>query len=191
MEEVCIQEINLRSDTPPIIHKVYTPYVDERGIWIDADLTYEGLVHATISTKLNLMRLKIKQESSAGSTADVLEKQYSKSAPVETIYDSDAESETSSSSDEDTSSTTGNETNIPVEPMGSPSAAPANKKRLLRIVNQITTSNLFQSATEIPYIQRAMENMSKNIKLRVELKGLVARVVINLPAPPSDRLWMG
>lgn len=188
MEEVCIQEINLRSDTPPIIHKIYTPHVDERGIWIDADLTYEGLVHATISTKLNLMRLK-KQENAT--CIDPLDKQYSKSAPVETIYDSDAESETSSSSDEDTSSAT-NETNVTVEPttVGSPSA-PANKKRLMRIVNQITTSNLFQSATEIPYIQRAMENMSKNIKLRVELKGLVARVVINLPSPPSDRLWLG
>ncbi|XP_063708421.1 testis-expressed protein 2 [Culicoides brevitarsis] len=191
MEEVCIQEINLRSDTPPIIHKIYTPYVDERGIWLDADLSYEGLVHATISTKLNLMRLKIKQESDK---EDALDKQYSKSAPVETIYDSDAESESSSSSDDDTSSAT-NDTNVAVESTvsGSPSSstAPANKKRLLRIVNQITTSNLFQSATEIPYIQRAMENMSKNIKLRVELKGIVARVVINLPSPPSDRLWMG
>lgn len=187
MEEVCIQEINLRSDTPPIIHKIYMPYVDERGTWIDADLTYEGLVHATISTKLNLMRLK-KQENA--SNLDQLDKQFSKSAPVETIYDSDAESETSSSSDDDTSSTT-NEPSINVElTVGSP-PGPANKKRLMRIVNQITTSNLFQSATEIPYIQRAMENMSKNIKLRVELKGLVARVVINLPSPPSDRLWLG
>uniref|UniRef100_A0A336LYV1 CSON008597 protein n=1 Tax=Culicoides sonorensis TaxID=179676 RepID=A0A336LYV1_CULSO len=187
MEEVCIQEINLRSETPPIIHKIYTPYVNERGIWIDADLTYEGLVHATISTKLNLMRLK-KQENT--DLIDPIAKQYSKSAPVETIYDSDAESDTSSSSDDDTSSTT-NDTNTENTSVGSPTSAPANKKRLLRIVNQITTSNLFQSATEIPYIQRAMENMSKNIKLRVELKGLISRVVINLPSPPSDRLWMG
>lgn len=58
-------------------------------------------------------------------------------------------------------------------------------------MNTITTSNLFQSATEIPYIQRAIENMNKNLKLRVELKGLIARVVINLPSPPSDRCWLG
>lgn len=33
--------------------------------------------------------------------------------------------------------------------------------------------------------------MNKNLKLRVELKGLIARVVINLPSPPSDRCWLG
>ena len=62
---------------------------------------------------------------------------------------------------------------------------------MLRIVDKITASNLFQSATEISYVQRAMENMSTRIKLRVELKGLVARVVLNIPPPPSDRLWIG
>lgn len=184
MEEVSIAEINLASSTPPVIHKIYPPSMDERGVWIDADLTYEGLVHATISTKLNLMRLK-KQEGQG----DPIEKLYSKSAPVETIYDSEAESESSSESDEDTSSiATDTNTEIPTT---STSPVPAKKKRLLRIVNKITTSNLFQSATEIPYIQRAMENMSTNIKLRVELKGIISRVVINLPSPPSDRLWLG
>lgn len=61
MEEVNIAEINL-GNTPPLVHKIYPPSLDERGIWIDADVTYEGLVSASISTKLNLMRLK-KQET--------------------------------------------------------------------------------------------------------------------------------
>lgn len=33
--------------------------------------------------------------------------------------------------------------------------------------------------------------MSTDIRLRVELKGLVARCCLNLPAPPSDRVWLG
>ncbi|XP_055716166.1 testis-expressed protein 2-like [Phlebotomus papatasi] len=36
-----------------------------------------------------------------------------------------------------------------------------------------------------------MENMSTKLTLRVELKGLVARVTLNLPPPPSDRIWIG
>lgn len=191
MEEVNIAEINL-GNTPPLVHKIYPPSLDERGIWIDADVTYEGLISATISTKLNLMRLK-KQEAGNGITTpskDHVHRQHSRSAPVETICDSEAEStgESSSDSDEDTSSMTETEN---TSTAASPTTAPANKKRLLRIVNTITTSNLFQSATDIPYIQRAMENMSKNLRLRVELKGLIARVVINLPSPPSDRCWLG
>ena len=67
---------------------------------------------------------------------------------------------------------------------------PGGSRRLLRIVDRITASNLFQSATEISYIQRAMENMSTKITLRVELKGLVSRVVVNIPPPPSDRIWV-
>lgn len=39
-------------------------------------------------------------------------------------------------------------------------------------------------------MQRAMENMSANITLRVELKGMVARGTLNIPPPPSDRVWL-
>lgn len=66
-----------------------------------------------------------------------------------------------------------------------------SSKKFLRIVDRITASNLFQSATEIPYIQKAMENMNTKIRLRVELKGLVGRCTVNIPPPPSDRIWVG
>lgn len=36
-----------------------------------------------------------------------------------------------------------------------------------------------------------MENMNTKIRLRVELKGLVARCILNIPPPPSDRIWVG
>lgn len=57
MEEVIIAQVNL-GDTPPLVHRVSQPLIDERGTWIDADVTYEGLMHMTITTKLNLLRLK-------------------------------------------------------------------------------------------------------------------------------------
>lgn len=68
--------------------------------------------------------------------------------------------------------------------------SPGNARRIFKIVDRIATSNLFQYATELPYVQRAMENMSANITLRVELKGMVARGTLNIPPPPSDRVWL-
>lgn len=61
MEEVIIAQVNL-GDTPPLFHRFSQPMLDERGTWIDADITYEGLMHMTITTKLNLLRLKRQQQ---------------------------------------------------------------------------------------------------------------------------------
>lgn len=57
MEEVRIAHVHL-GNRPPLIHRIATPRLDERGTWVDADVTYEGLMHMTITTKLNLLRLK-------------------------------------------------------------------------------------------------------------------------------------
>lgn len=57
MEDVVIKNINL-GHTPPLVHRVSQPMLDERGIWLDMDVTYEGHCHITVTTKLNLLRLK-------------------------------------------------------------------------------------------------------------------------------------
>lgn len=202
-------------DQPPLVHRVSQPLMDERGTWMDADVTYEGLIYATVTTKLNLLRLRKQQGSSTGgSSATQIPQQDAvpKGPPVSTrlqmssIYDSDAESTGGSSSESESSShvpTIVVDSTASVAPGATPGATelltgtPASasssgsSRKLLRIVDKITASNFFQSATEISYVQRAMENMSTRIKLRVELKGLVARVVVNIPPPPSDRIWIG
>lgn len=68
MEEVIIAQVNL-GDTPPLVHRVSQPLLDERGTWIDADVTYEGLMHMTITTKLNLLRLKRQQQHATSAAA--------------------------------------------------------------------------------------------------------------------------
>lgn len=57
MEEIRIAHVHL-GNRPPLIHRIATPRLDERGTWVDADVTYEGLMHMTITTKLNLLRLR-------------------------------------------------------------------------------------------------------------------------------------
>lgn len=58
------------------------------------------------------------------------------------------------------------------------------------MVDKIAASKYFQQATEMKYIKKAMEGVSNTrIMLSVELKGLVGTLAVNIPPPPSDRLW--
>ncbi|EDW73272.2 uncharacterized protein Dwil_GK17462 [Drosophila willistoni] len=180
----------------------FPPMLDERGIWLDADITYEGLAHITVTTRLNLLRVRAKPKSSPVATdtvptSTVLPEppQDSRSASDDVlldsnsvIYDSDAESSGGSSTESESPPPGAANDNAGGTEFFQNS--PGNARRIFKIVDRIATSNLFQYATELPYVQRAMENMNANITLRVDLKGLVARGTINVPPPPSDRVWM-
>ncbi|KMY98508.1 uncharacterized protein LOC6737355 isoform X2 [Drosophila simulans] len=197
MEEVIITNIYL-GESPLLCHRVSQPMLDERGVWIDADVTYEGLAHITVTTKLNLLRIRSKTKSPMATdnvpTTSILPEQSQDSRSLSevnsenVIYDSDAES-SGGSSTESESPPPGN---APENAAGTEffQNSPGNARRIFKIVDRIAASNLFQYATELPYVQRAMENMNANITLRVDLKGLVARGTLNVPPPPSDRVWV-
>ncbi|XP_017049377.1 uncharacterized protein LOC108093688 isoform X2 [Drosophila ficusphila] len=198
MEEVIITNIYL-GQSPVLCHRVSQPMLDERGVWVDADVTYEGLAHITVTTKLNLLRIRSKTKSpmateTTGPTTSMATEQsqdlHSRSDvnSENVIYDSDAES-SGGSSTESESPPPGN---AQENPAGTEffQNSPGNARRIFKIVDRIAASNLFQYATELPYVQRAMENMNANITLRVDLKGMVARGTLNVPPPPSDRVWV-
>lgn len=113
MEEVIITNIYL-GKSPMLVHRISQPMLDERGIWLDADVTYEGLAHITVTTKLNLLRVRSKPKTSpanadaAGPSQDP--NVEGRSAPdglqpdgSNSIFDSDAESTGGSSSDSEAS----------------------------------------------------------------------------------------
>ncbi|XP_026833992.1 uncharacterized protein LOC6545478 isoform X2 [Drosophila erecta] len=197
MEEVIITNIYL-GESPLLCHRVSQPMLDERGVWVDADVTYEGLAHITVTTKLNLLRIRSKTKSPMATdnvpTTSMLPEQsqdlrsLSEVNSENVIYDSDAES-SGGSSTESESPPPGN---APENAAGTEffQNSPGNARRIFKIVDRIAASNLFQYATELPYVQRAMENMNANITLRVDLKGMVARGTLNVPPPPSDRVWV-
>ncbi|XP_043951075.1 testis-expressed protein 2 isoform X1 [Drosophila biarmipes] len=197
MEEVIITNIYM-GQSPLLCHRVSQPMLDERGLWVDADVTYEGLAHITVTTKLNLLRIRSKTKSpmstesmpttSMGAEQAQDLRSHSDANSENVIYDSDAES-SGGSSTESESPPPGN---AQENPAGTEffQNSPGNARRIFKIVDRIAASNLFQYATELPYVQRAMENMNANITLRVDLKGLVARGTLNVPPPPSDRVWV-
>uniref|UniRef100_A0A1I8Q7Q7 SMP-LTD domain-containing protein n=1 Tax=Stomoxys calcitrans TaxID=35570 RepID=A0A1I8Q7Q7_STOCA len=226
MEDVIIKNIDL-GDKPPLLHRVSQPLLDERGLWLDMDVTYEGMCQITVTTKLNLLRLKRPARSSAympesnyNLSAQMPNAQYStllnndlasgtssnnggggnvarddELLPLDiplagggsAIYDSDAES-IGSSSTESEGSITGSLGENP-NSVGEGSN-PGNARRIFKFVDRIATSNFFQYATELSYVQKAMENMSTTITLGIDLHGLVSRVTVNIPPPPSDRIWL-
>lgn len=57
IEALNLTELSL-GRTAPFLHRATTPVLDDRGMWIDVDMTYEGLVVLILQTNLNLMKLK-------------------------------------------------------------------------------------------------------------------------------------
>lgn len=57
VENMEIVELDL-GKMGPRFHRVSSPVLDDRGLWFDMDLTFDGLVRVTIQTQLNLIKLQ-------------------------------------------------------------------------------------------------------------------------------------
>ncbi|XP_060522964.1 testis-expressed protein 2 isoform X2 [Cylas formicarius] len=175
IEEISITELSL-GKTPPFILRTYKPVLDERGLWVDLDISYEGLVVVTLQTKINLMKLKNPQlgEKPVGEVRSA-------------IYHSDVDDSAESSSDEDAS-----QEHILAKDASASGGSSHSKKNIFKMVDRLAESKFFQAATEYRYIKKAMEGVSNtDLRLTVELRGLAGTVVLNMPPPPSDRIWIG
>ena len=76
-----------------------------------------------------------------------------------------------------------------INPSTQPTGGGTSKK-ILRIVDKIAQSKYFQQATEYKYIKKAMEGVSNTrLMLNVELRSLIGTLAVNVPPPPTDRLW--
>ncbi|CAC5377658.1 unnamed protein product [Mytilus coruscus] len=107
-------------------------------------------------------------------------KSHSKSA----VTDEEEEDSAESSTDEEEE----------VVPQGSEEsgASSGGKRRFMRYLKKITESKYFQSATEMKYVKKAMEEVSNTpLVLTVELRFLSGVLAINIPPPPTDRVWYG
>lgn len=63
-------------------------------------------------------------------------------------------------------------------------------KKILRFVDKITKSKYFQKAAENEFIKKKFEEMSNTpLLLTVEVQELSGTLVINVPPPPTDRIW--
>lgn len=66
IDKLSVTGIELGSSVPSVC-RVNPPFVDDRGLWVDLDITYSGGFCISMATKCNLMKLK----QSAASTNDI------------------------------------------------------------------------------------------------------------------------
>lgn len=56
MDQLTITEIDLGEKMPSIGH-ASAPYLNDRGLWIELDISYEGGFSITLETKCNLIKV--------------------------------------------------------------------------------------------------------------------------------------
>ncbi|XP_070771390.1 testis-expressed protein 2-like [Enoplosus armatus] len=182
MNELTLTELDMGSATPRVLG-ASKPSIDYRGLWFDLELSYSGSFLMTLETKMNLIRLGKEGES-------VRLGEFGKDGYRPRTYclaDSDEESSSAGSSDEEDSSELSNEST------GAEGLVGGHKSsKIMRFVDKITKSKYFQKATETEFIKKKMEEVSNTpLLLTVEVQELQGTLAVNIPPPPTDRIWYG
>uniref|UniRef100_A0A8D8W945 Testis-expressed sequence 2 protein n=2 Tax=Cacopsylla melanoneura TaxID=428564 RepID=A0A8D8W945_9HEMI len=201
------------SNNSPVITQATKPRLDENGIWFELDIVFEGVFRIQVDTKLILMNLKKPtkdKDMSMSISMSTLscdnnnmsnQSSPSKEQPASKLaaLHSDIEDSGETSSDNDEKrlrilaeqNLSGELSGIGNQTESSPGLT-MTPNRMLRIVDKFTNSKMFDKLTDNAYIKKLMQDVAnKDISLFVELQGLAGRLVLNIPPPPSDRLWYG
>ncbi|XP_034716305.1 testis-expressed protein 2 [Etheostoma cragini] len=190
MNELTLTELDMGGSMPQIT-TTSRPEVNHRGLWVEMQLVYTGALQMTLQTKFNLSKLG----KEAGQAADCTAETGSpRCRPIFSVLaDSDEESSSAGSSDEEELLLS--ETQGPVGEKGStpPTDGTGGGKtgrKILRFVDKIAKSKCFQKATENEFIKKKFEEMSNTpLLLTVEVQELSGALVVNIPPPPTDRIW--
>ncbi|KAF7652827.1 hypothetical protein LDENG_00091950 [Lucifuga dentata] len=190
MNELILADLDMGTCLPQVL-STSKPSLDRRGLWLELELFYTGCLQMTLKTKMNLCKLGKEGEDEGYSIPDT---QQVRSKPrLCTLADSDEESSSAGSSDEE---------EIPLsEPQGplgdksTPGATDGHtsgstSRKILRFVDKIAKSKYFQKATENEYIKKKIAEVSNMpLMLSVEVLELSGTLAINIPPPPTDRIW--
>ncbi|XP_029950394.1 testis-expressed protein 2-like isoform X2 [Salarias fasciatus] len=180
MNELTLTELDMGSQTPRILG-ASNPSINYRGLWFDLDVSYSGSFLMTLETKMNLIRLGKEAESLR------LGEQGKDGPRTYCLADSDEESSSAGSSDEEDSS------DLSSDSAGAEGLVGGHKpSKIMRFVDKIAKSKYFQKATETEFIKKKMEEVSNTpLLLSVELQQLQGTLAVNIPPPPTDRIWYG
>ncbi|NWV10915.1 TEX2 protein, partial [Ptilonorhynchus violaceus] len=191
MNELTLTELDMGTSIPSVL-SASNPTVNERGLWVDMEVTYSGSLQMTLETKMNLSKLG--KESSAEESGPAEAGGEGARPRLILLADSDAESSSAGSSDE--------EDVTAAEPLGAPGervpppgteghvSGNSTSRKILRFVDKIAKSKYFQKATENEFIKKKMEEVSNTpLLLTVEVQELAGTLAVNIPPPPTDRVW--
>ncbi|KAK9530642.1 hypothetical protein VZT92_012130 [Zoarces viviparus] len=190
MNELTLTELDMGCSIPQIT-TTSRPEVNHRGLWVELQLVYTGALQMTLQTKFNLSKLG----KEGGQDADcTTESGSQRCRPIFSVLaDSDEESSSAGSSDEEEPLVS-----EPQAPVGEKGSTPApdgtgggkTGRKILRFVDKIAKSKYFQKATENEFIKKKFMEMSNTpLLLTVEVQELSGTLVVNIPPPPTDRIW--
>ncbi|MBN3287340.1 TEX2 protein, partial [Polyodon spathula] len=191
MNELTLTELDMGTSLPQIL-STSKPSVNHRGLWMNLEVTYNGMLQMTLETKMNLCKLGKK---AMGDKDSLLEPGREGSKPrVLLLADSDEESSSAGSSDEEEDPPTEPQWILgdKATPTGTESHVGGNStsRKILRFVDKIAKSKYFQKATENEFIKKKIEEVSNTpLLLTVEVQELSGTLAVNIPPPPTDRLW--
>uniref|UniRef100_A0A8C5Q930 SMP-LTD domain-containing protein n=1 Tax=Leptobrachium leishanense TaxID=445787 RepID=A0A8C5Q930_9ANUR len=187
MNELTLTGLNMGTSLPQVL-SASTPTMNERGLWIDLDVNYSGSFQVRLETKMNLSKLG--KDATTEDDDEVKDRRDG----ARILSDSEEESSSAGSSeDEDISNVeaqgSAGERLNPTNADGFAGGSSTSRK-ILRFVDKIAKSRYFQKATENEYIKRKIEEVSNTpLLLTVEIQELEGSLAVNIPPPPTDRIW--
>ncbi|XP_033894446.3 testis-expressed protein 2-like isoform X1 [Acipenser ruthenus] len=189
MNELTLTELDMGVAVPKIL-QASKPSIDHQGLWIDLEISYNGSFLMTLETKMNLTRLgKDPAGEGLGRVGEIGKEGIRPRTYC--LADSDEESSSAGSSDEE---------DPPDLPAGDKALALGAEgfvgghraSKIMRFVDKITKSKYFQKATETEFIKKKIEEVSNTpLLLTVEVQECRGTLAVNIPPPPTDRVWYG
>lgn len=188
MNELTLTELDMGVAVPKIL-QAFKPYVDHQGLWIDLEMSYNGSFLMTLETKMNLTKLGKEPLVEALKVGEIGKEGCRPRAFC--LADSDEESSSAGSSEED---------DAPEPSGGDKQLLPGTEgyvgghrtSKIMRFVDKITKSKYFQKATETEFIKKKIEEVSNTpLLLTVEVQECRGTLAVNIPPPPTDRVWYG
>ncbi|XP_056608637.1 testis-expressed protein 2 isoform X1 [Triplophysa dalaica] len=177
MNELTLTELDMGISIPKILRSS-KPSIDYRGLWFDLEIFYNGSFLMTLETKMNLTRL--------GKEGEGFGEQGKEGPRTDFLADSDEESSSAGSSDEEDAA------EVPEIPGVEGYVGGHRPSKLMRFVDKIAKSKYFQKATETEFIKKKMEEVSNTpLLLTVEVQECRGTLAVNIPPPPTDRIWYG
>ncbi|KAJ7398864.1 Testis-expressed sequence 2 protein [Pitangus sulphuratus] len=188
MNELTLTELDMGIAVPKIL-QAFKPSIDHRGLWVDLEMSYNGSFLMTLETKMNLTKLGKEPLGEALKVGEVGREGFCHTGD-EANSDSDEESSSAGSSEEDDAPELAGEKQV--TPGAEGYVGGSRTSKLMRIVDKITKSKYFQKATETEFIKKKIEEVSNTpLLLTVEVQECRGTLVINIPPPPTDRIWYG
>ncbi|NXC22239.1 TEX2 protein, partial [Corythaeola cristata] len=191
MNELTLTELDMGTSIPSVL-SASNPTIDDRGLWVDTEVTYSGSLQMTLETKMNLCKLG--KESAAEESSPAEAGGEGARPRLILLADSDAESSSAGSSDEEdiaTAEPTGVlGERVPLPGTEGHGSGNSTSRKILRFVDKIAKSKYFQKATENEFIKKKIEEVSNTpLLLTVEVQELAGTLAVNIPPPPTDRVW--